>query len=227
MERFNRFVKLIDEDKFNNLQNIKVLIVGVGGVGGHALESLLRSGILNITIVDYDKIDITNINRQIISLSNNIGENKVLEAKKRALLINPNVNINALSIKLDSNNVNEIISDFDYVIDACDDVCAKKEIIKCCIKKRIKFISCMGMGNKFNPELIKITEIRKTSYDKLAKILRKWVIDNNINEKIMVVSSTEEVVNLDGFIGSVSYVPSVAGILCASYVINDFLKKQY
>lgn len=222
---FDRFISLIGKDKFNNLKNKNILIIGIGGVGGYVLEGIVRSGILNINIIDYDKIDITNLNRQIISLNNNINEIKTNVAKERTLLINKNININTISFKLDNSNIDNIITNkYDYVIDACDDINAKKLIIKKCLDNNIKFISCMGTGNKFNPELLKITDLRKTNYDKLAKKLRKWVIDEKIKGKINVVSSTEECIKYNGVIGSTSYVPAVAGMLCVSYVINDILK---
>lgn len=222
---FERFIKLIGNDNFNILKNKNILIIGIGGVGGYALEGLVRSGILNITIVDYDKIDITNLNRQIIALKNNIGKYKVDVAQERILNINENVNIKRIKEKLNKLNINNIFEkNYDYVIDACDDVTAKKLIIKKCLNEKIKFISCMGTGNKFNPSLLSVTELKKTKYDKLAKKMRKWAIDENIKDKIIVVSSVEQCTKFDGVIGSTSYVPAVAGMLCASYVINDIIK---
>lgn len=222
---FERFIKLIGNDNFNILKNKNILIIGIGGVGGYALEGLVRSSILNITIVDYDKIDITNLNRQIIALKNNIGKYKVDVAQERILNINENVNIKRIKEKLNKLNINNIFEkNYDYVIDACDDVTAKKLIIKKCLNEKIKFISCMGTGNKFNPSLLSVTELKKTKYDKLAKKMRKWAIDENIKDKIIVVSSVEQCTKFDGVIGSTSYVPAVAGMLCASYVINDIIK---
>lgn len=226
MEKFARFIKLIGEDKFKILQNKTVLIVGLGGVGGYALEGIVRSGIKNIKIVDYDKVEITNINRQIIALENNIGKNKVDVCKERALGINPNLNVGTICDKLISDNYQVILQNVDYVIDACDDINAKKLIITYCLKNKIKFISCMGTGNKFHPELLTITDLRKTTYDKLAKKLRNWAVKSKIKGKIMVVSSCEQCQKTDNIIGSTSYVPSVAGMLCASYVINDILKEK-
>lgn len=223
MEEFSRFIKLIGIDKFNVLKDKKVVIIGVGGVGGYALEALVRAGIGNITIVDFDIIDITNLNRQIITNINNIGKYKVDEAKDRALGINKDININIIKDKLKEDNIIDIIKDNDYIVDACDDLNAKKLIIKYALSNKIKFISSMGTGNKFNPELLKITDIRKTSYDKLAKKLRNWVIKEKLKGKIYVVSSIEECKKCDGVIGSTSFVPAVSGMLCASYVINDIL----
>lgn len=223
MEEFKRFIKLIGIDKFNILKNKKVLIVGIGGVGGYALEAIIRAGISNIKIIDYDKVDITNLNRQILANMNNIGQYKVDIAKKRALSINNKLNIITIKDKLNEENILDVIKDTDYIIDACDDLKAKKLIITYALKYKIKFISSMGTGNKFNPQLLSITDIRKTTYDKLAKKLRNWVIKEKIKGKIYVVSSTEQCQKCDKIIGSTSFVPSVAGMLCASFVINDIL----
>ena len=223
MEEFSRFIKLIGNDKFNVLKNKKVVIIGIGGVGGYAFEALVRGGISNITIIDYDIIDRTNLNRQVITNINNIGRYKVDVAKERALEINRNLNVTVIKEKLNEENVIDIIKDNDYIIDACDDVKAKKLIIRNAINYKIKFISSMGTGNKFNPELLKITDIRKTTYDKLAKKIRTWVIKEKIMGSIYVVSSTEECKKCNNVIGSTSFVPAVSGMLCASYVINDIL----
>ena len=181
--QFDRFKKLVGDNIFNNIQNKTVLIVGIGGVGGYALEAIVRSGINNIIIVDKDIIDITNLNRQIITTINNIGTAKVTIAKERALSINPNLNIITHNIFLTQENIDEIITEnIDYVIDACDTIDTKKAIITKCLKNNIKFISCMGSANKFRPELLEITTLNKTSYDKLAKRLRKWAKDNNIKD---------------------------------------------
>lgn len=125
--QFDRFKKLVGDNIFNNIQNKTVLIVGIGGVGGYALEAIVRSGINNIIIVDKDIIDITNLNRQIITTRNNIGRPKVTIAKERALSINPNLNIITHNIFLTQENIDEIITEnIDYVIDACDTIDTKK-----------------------------------------------------------------------------------------------------
>lgn len=222
---FEREIKLIGESNYNKIKSTTVAVIGLGGVGGYATEALMRAGIENIIIVDYDKVDITNLNRQIIALQNNIGMYKTEVAKDRILSINPNCNITIINKKLDENNLIEIFDyDIDYIIDACDTVKVKELLILECIKRNIKQISCMGTGNKLNPELLSITDIRKTNYDPLAKRIRKFVKDNKITKKIMVVSSTEQPKKTEGTISSISYVPSVAGLLCASYVINDIIK---
>lgn len=223
---FEREIKLIGTEKFNKIQSKTVIVIGVGGVGGYAVEALVRGGISNIIIIDYDKIDLTNLNRQIIAKQNNIGSYKTETIKNRIKSINPNCNVTIINKKLDSNNIDNIFEQkIDYIVDACDTLQVKQKLITIAITKKIKLISSMGTGNKLNPELLKITDIRKTSYDPLAKKIRKFVNDNQIKEKIMVVSSTEQPKKTVNPIGTISFVPAVAGMLCASYVINDIIKE--
>jgi tRNA A37 threonylcarbamoyladenosine dehydratase len=227
MEWLQRLEKIIGNNNIEKLKNTTIAIVGIGGVGGHALESIARSGINNIVIVDKDIVDISNLNRQLISLNSNIGELKTSVAKKRILDINPSCDVNTLNIFLDNTNMEDLFKyKIDYLIDACDTTTTKILLIKECLKRNIKIISCMGTGNKFNPSMLEIIDIRKTSYDPLAKIIRKKLKDEHINEKVMVVCSKEKPLKTeDRTPGSNSIVPSTAGILCASYVINDVLKR--
>ena len=225
---FERIISLIGKEKFNKLQKIKVLIVGLGGVGGYALETLVRSGIINIDILDFDKIDITNLNRQIITNNNNINKYKVDEALKRAVSINPNIKINSYNMYLDETNINDILkNNYDYIIDACDSVNTKIELIKNIEKYKYRLISCMGTAKKIDPTKLSITTLDKTNYDKLASIIRKKVRDLKINpKKINVVSSTEETIKCD-ILGSLMMVPATAGILCAKYVIDNTIKLDF
>ncbi len=224
---FNRLELLIN-DKIDLIKNKNILIIGLGGVGGYALESIVRSGIENITIVDYDKIDITNLNRQILSLNNNIGLKKVDVAYERIKNINPNCKVTIIDKKITSSNIDLLFKNhIDYVIDACDTTQTKCELIKECLKRKIKLISSMGTGNKLDPAKLEIIDIRKTCYDPLAKIIRKMVKDENIKDKIMVVSSKEVPIKTNSkTIGSTSFVPATAGLLCASFVINDIIGDQ-
>ena len=218
-------LELIIKDKINLIKNKTVLIIGLGGVGGYALESIVRSGIEKIIIVDYDIIDETNLNRQILSLNNNIGLKKVDAAYDRIKNINKNVQITKLDMKVTLDNIDILFKEkVDYIIDACDTVEVKKQLIRESIKRKIKLISCMGTGNKLDPSKLEIVDIRKTSYDPLAKIIRKMVKEENIKEKVMVVASTEAPIKTNTkTIGSTSFVPAVAGLLCASFVINDII----
>ena len=211
-------------DKIELIKDKCVLIIGLGGVGGYTLESLIRAGIGKVIIVDNDIVDITNLNRQIISLQSNIGNKKVDEWEKRIKNINPNVEIVKYDLFVTEDNISSIFdSKIDYVVDACDTINTKKAIIRECIKRGIKFITSMGTGNKLDPSKIVIEDIRKTSYDPIAKILRKMVRDERIKEKIMVVTSSEQP-KIKGRVGSVSFVPSVAGLYITSYIINDILR---
>ena len=219
-----RLELLVGKENVEKIKQQKVLIIGLGGVGGYVLESLARSGIETLIIIDNDIVDITNLNRQVITLQSNIGKNKVDVAKKRVLDINKNCNVVAKNIFVTEENISEIINDIDYVVDACDTISTKKAIIRECIKKKIKFISCMGTGNKMHPSLLQISDIRKTSYDPIAKIIRKMVKDENIKEAIPVVYSKEiPIKNNTNIICSNSFVPATAGLLMTSYVINDIV----
>ena len=208
----------------SKLENKCVLIVGIGGVGGYALEAICRSGINNIIIVDNDTIDITNLNRQIISNLNNIGNKKIDEAKKRVLSINNNCNVTCYDLFLDDKNIYNIFDNhkIDYIIDACDTISVKKELIRISKKRNIKLITSMGTANKMHPELFEIIDIRKTEYDPVAKILRKMVKDEKIKGKVMCVSSKENMIKNKG-LGSNSFTPATAGLLLASYVVNDMV----
>ncbi len=224
----DRILKIIPKEKLDVIQNLKVLIIGVGGVGGYALESLVRTGIKNITIIDKDKIDESNLNRQIIALKSNINKSKVEEAKKRALDIRNDININAYELFLDKNNLVSTLDEnkYDYIIDACDNVTVKLELIKYAQENNIELISSLGTGNRLNPEELKITTLDKTYNDPLGKVLRKLVKDNNLNKKVTVLWSKEiPIKTLDRTPGSLMFVPASAGILIASYIIRKELNK--
>lgn len=218
-------LELLLKDKIEVVQNKTILIIGVGGVGGYAVESLARLGIKNLIIVDGDVVDISNINRQIIALHSTIGKSKVDVFKERILDINPKCNVTAINKFLVKEDIDSlIIEKIDYVIDACDTVEVKKEIIRICDRKCIKFISSMGTGNKINPLKFEIIDIRKTEYDPLAKVIRKMVKEEKIKCKVPVICSKEVPIKNDTkTIASISFVPSVAGLLCTSYIVNDIV----
>lgn len=223
---FDRLELLIG-NKINILKNKTILLIGLGGVGGHAFEALVRSGIQNIIIVDNDIIDITNLNRQNLAYQNKVGKPKVEVAKEKALAINPNCHIKKYQIFLNETNIDEILNQkIDFVIDAIDTINIKKLIIKKCLKLKIPFISIMGTGNKMHPEMLEINDIRKTEYDPIAKIIRKMVKEEKITKKIPVVFSKEKPI-IKEKIGSNAFVPAAAGILAASYVINKILEEKH
>ena len=157
---YERIIKLIGEDNLNKIKKTTVCVVGLGGVGGYAVEGLVRSGIGKLILVDYDKVDITNLNRQIIANQNNINYYKTDIAEKRIKEINPNCEIIKINIKLDENNINTLFEyKFNYLIDACDTITVKEELIKNCLNKNIGIISSMGTGNKMNPSDLEVIEI--------------------------------------------------------------------
>lgn len=226
MNKYSRIEKLIGLDNLSKIINAKVLLVGVGGVGGSALEMVIRSGINNITLVDFDTFEESNLNRQILSLENNISKYKVDIAIERILDINPLCNVTTYAEKLDDNFINELDNDYDYIIDACDDVKAKVLLVKFAIKNNIKIISCCGTGNRLDPSKLYITNIWKAEYDPLAKKFRYELRKENIKYKLPVVCSSEiPLIKQNGFVGSLAMVPNAAGILLASYVIKDIIKK--
>ena len=219
---FERF-ELLVKDKINDIKNKRIIIIGVGGVGSYTVESLIRCGISNITIVDNDIVDITNLNRQLMTTYDNIGLNKVDVLEKRIKSINKECNVKKLKVFVDSINIDSIIDNYDYVVDACDTVSTKIEIIKICNKKNIKLISSMGTGNKMDPTKLEITDIYKTNYDPLAKIIRKECRKLGI-KKLMVVCSKEKPIKKSiKVIPSNSFVPATAGLFITSYIINDIV----
>ena len=219
---FERLITLIGEDNVNKLKKANVLIVGLGGVGGYALETLVRSGIYNLTIVDGDIVELSNLNRQIISKRDVIGKPKALVAQARTLEINPDVNLKVINEFISEDNFSLLnIDSFDYVIDACDDLNLKILLIKNADK--YKLISSMGTANKMDMTRFKITTVDKTSYDPLAKIIRKKIKEEKIWTKFKVVSSDEKVMKNGTKLGTIAYMPAVSGLLCASYVINDII----
>ena len=219
---FERLITLIGEDNVNKLKKANVLIVGLGGVGGYALETLVRSGIYNLTIVDGDIVELSNLNRQIISKRDVIGSPKALVAQARTLEINPDVNLKVINEFISEDNFSLLnIDSFDYVIDACDDLNLKILLIKNADK--YKLISSMGTANKMDMTRFKITTVNKTSYDPLAKIIRKKIKEEKIRTKFKVVSSDEKVIKNGTKLGTIAYMPAVSGLLCASYVINDII----
>lgn len=221
---FERLITLIGEDDVNKLKKANVLIVGLGGVGGYALETLVRSGIYNLTIVDGDIVELSNLNRQIISKMDVIGRPKALVAQARTLEINPDVNLKVINQFISEDKFSLLnIDSFDYVIDACDDLNLKILLIKNADK--YKLISSMGTANKMDITRFKITTIDKTSYDPLAKIIRKKIKEEKIRTKFKVVSSDEKVMKNGAKLGTIAYMPAVSGLLCASYVINDIINK--
>ncbi|MDY0010981.1 MAG: tRNA threonylcarbamoyladenosine dehydratase, partial [Candidatus Izemoplasmatales bacterium] len=174
MERFNRLINLIGMEKYQILCQKKVIVFGLGGVGSFAAEVLVRNGIGEVHVVDFDLVDITNINRQLLALENTIGQYKTDVFVERALAINPKLKLVVHQTKVDATNVNLILGEkFDYVADCIDDLKAKVAIAKYCLDNSISFISSMGFANKMKPEMIKVAKLNQTSVCPIAKIMRR------------------------------------------------------
>ena len=219
---FDRLELLIGND-IEKLKKINILLIGLGGVGGYVFEALIRSGILNITVIDYDKIEITNLNRQILATNKTLNQKKTDIALKRGLEINPNSHIKTIDIALKEDNLKDIINNsYDYIIDACDDVLTKISLIKYAKDNNLKLISCMGTANKKNPLLFKITNLEKTYNDPLAKKIRTSLPKRYLNTKVLW--SSEVPIN-KGSLGTFCAIPMTAGAIIAQYVINDILEK--
>ena len=218
--------ELLIGNKISELKDKTILVVGIGGVGGYVVESMVRAGIGHLILVDFDTVDITNINRQLVALHSTIGRKKVDVYKERVLDINPDCIVDTFDIFYNEDTKEVIFnSKIDYVVDCCDSLPSKVLLIKECNKRNIPIISSMGTGNKFHPEMFKIDRLNKTEYDPLAKKMRYLLKDNKELLNTMVLYSREQPTEYKGKIGSISYVPSAAGLLLTSYVINSFLGK--
>lgn len=226
--KFSRLSKILSEEVVDILETKTVLILGCGGVGGYVIESLARSNIGRLIIVDFDTVDITNINRQIIALDSTIGQKKVDVFEKRIKEINNKCEVIKIDQFIDENNIDILFEEsIDYLVDACDSINTKKKIIDICLDKKIPFISSMGTGNKLDPSKLEITDIRKTENDPLARIIRKYIRDKKIKDKITVLSSKEIPIKThDKTPGSTAFVPSSAGLLIASYVFKKLIEKN-
>ncbi len=226
--KFSRLEKIIGEESVACFSHKSVLVLGCGGVGGYVIESLARSGIGTLIIIDYDTVEESNMNRQIIALDSTVGENKVDVWKERIHDIHKDCKVISWKQKIEKENIELLFQEkVDYIVDACDMVSTKKELIKECLARKQKFISCMGTGNKLDPSQLEITELTKTVNDPLARILRKYVKDEKLKGKIMVCSSKEVPIKTkERTPGSSAFVPSSAGLLIASYIVRDFLKEK-
>ncbi|MBR2430890.1 tRNA threonylcarbamoyladenosine dehydratase [bacterium] len=224
--QFDRTKALIGEKALIKLFNSKIAIFGIGGVGSFVVEALARVGIGEIDLIDNDKINITNINRQVIALHSTIGHSKVDVAKKRALDINPNIQINTFKKYYSTENSKDFnLKKYDYIIDAIDSMSSKIELIVNAKEANTPIISSMGTGNKLHPEMFEISDIYKTSVCPLARILRTELKKRKI-KNLKVVYSKEIPIKEKGsrIPASISFTPSVAGLIIASEVVKDIIK---
>ena len=229
LEQFERTELLIGKDSVEKLNNSKIAIFGIGGVGSFVVEALARAGIGAFILVDKDKVDVTNINRQIIATHKTIGISKVDVAKERILSINPKAKVKTYKEFFGKESDDLFDSNISYVVDAVDNVTAKIELVVRANKYNVPIISCMGTGNKLDPIKFEISDIYKTSVCPLARVMRKELKKRGI-DKLKVLYSKEEpkkiILKKDEkqVPASISFVPSVAGLIIAGEVIKDIIK---
>ncbi len=218
---YARSIGLLGEDNFNKLQDKVIAVFGLGGVGGTALEALARTGFQHFIIIDFDKVDASNLNRQILYTSKDIGRDKVEAAKERLLAINPDVNVKVFKGKAQEFDFNQKL---DFVVDAIDDVEGKLYILQKCKENNIQTIMSLGMANRFNPEQVRVMKLNQTSNDPLAKKIRYLVKHNEIDIKdVMVVISEELPQKNQEKLYSTMMVPSSAGLTIANYILNRII----
>ena len=238
LDQFSRTELLIGKDGIKKLENSKVCIFGIGGVGSYVVEGLVRAGIGNFILVDNDKISLTNLNRQIIATTKTLGNSKVQTAKNRILEINPDAKVEVYEEFFMPESKDFFDDTVDYVIDCVDTVTAKIEIIMRAQKLNIPIISSMGTGNKLDPTKFEVTDIYKTEICPLAKVMRKELRNRGV-KKLKVIYSKENPIELEDSLenigdsnsetkkqvpGSISFVPSVAGLIIAGEVVRDILE---
>lgn len=235
-ERFSRTENLLGKDALLKLKGSKVAVFGVGGVGGYVCEALSRSGVGEFDLIDNDTVSITNINRQIIATSKSVGRYKTEVMKERILDINPEAKVNIHNCFFLPETSDEFdFESYDYVVDAVDTVSAKLELVMKCEETGTRIISSMGAGNKLDPTMFEVADIYKTSVCPLAKVMRRELKKRGVKKLKVVYSKelpvegraqlVEEGVNKRSVPGSVSFVPSVAGLIIAGEVIKDLIKE--
>ena len=228
---YSRTETLIGKDSLNILKNSKVIVFGIGGVGSFTVESLCRCGIGEISLVDFDTIDITNVNRQIHAMLNNIGKYKVDEMKKRIELINPDIKVNIFKEKLEKDNIEKFnLKYYDYVVDAIDTITSKIYLIKYCFENNINVISAMGAGNKLDPTRFKVADIYKTSGCPLARVMRRELKKIGVkklkcvySDEISIGEKIESDMIRKSSPSSISFIPSTMGLIITSEVVKDLI----
>ena len=222
---FTRTIQLLGEEGFRALQNARVILFGVGGVGGWCAEALLRTGIGHLTIVDFDKVDTTNLNRQVVATHDNIGQSKVLEMQKRLLSIAPQADIQAIERQYNADTADTFdLAQYDSVVDAIDMVECKALLLYRATQAGCKVYSSMGAGRKTDPQKIRTAEFWKVQGCPLARALRTKMKKANLlpAAQIQCVYSEE----ISGDQGTLAPVVGVFGMTLASMVINDLTLAQ-
>lgn len=231
MHRLSRTESLIGVNALNILRKSTVLLFGIGGVGSYTAEALARSGIGKLILIDNADIDITNLNRQIHATINTVGKAKVDAMKERLLLVAPEIKIECHKMFITTGEGEELFhDDIDYVVDAVDTVSAKIAIVEYAYKYNLRIVSSMGAGNKLDPKAFMAGDIFKTSYDPLARVMRRELRKRGI-DKLKVVYSTEKpkrhTDNMSRIPASISFVPSTAGLIIAGEVVNDLIAERW
>ncbi|MBO5654713.1 MAG: tRNA threonylcarbamoyladenosine dehydratase [Clostridia bacterium] len=229
---FSRTEMLVGAEAINALKNAKVLVAGVGGVGGYAVEALARAGVGNIAILDSDNLHSSNINRQILATADTIGQKKVEVAKERILSINPECNVTTYDMFYLPENADKLPLDgYDFIIDAIDTVSAKLELIVRAKNLGVSIVSCMGTGNKLGYNF-EIADIKKTSVCPLAKVMRRELKNRGINSLPVLYSKEEPITPINPVVengrhipASISYPPAIAGLMIGGYVIKSIMGK--
>lgn len=228
MNQFSRTELLIGKDGIEKLQKAKVAVFGIGGVGSFVVEGLVRAGVGHLIIVDYDKFDITNINRQLGAMHSTIGKYKIDVMKERVLDINPNIKIEAYRPdEIDGGEITLIDSSITYVVDAIDTMSSKIALIEKAKTENVRIITATGAGNKLDPTKFEITDIYKTSVCPVCKILRKELKKKNIKDlKVLYSKELPQKIDTEGerTLGSISFVPSVAGLIISGEVVKDIIR---
>ncbi len=222
--QYIRTIAVLGEAAIEKLKNFRVAVFGVGGVGSYAVEALARAGVGKIDLIDNDTFNVTNINRQLYATHKTIGEYKVDVARERILDINPDCVVTTHKTFYLPENADTLdLSQYDYIVDAIDTVSAKIELVLRANKCGTPIISSMGTGNKLCPEMFEVADIYKTSVCPLAKVMRTRLKKEGIKKLKVVYSKEEPIKNNDNIIGSVPFVPSVAGLIIAGEVIKDLM----
>ena len=224
---YQRTQALLGEDAIEKLKNAKVLICGLGGVGGFTCEALARAGVGTLGLCDMDRVDPTNCNRQILALQSTIGKLKADVAEARVKNINPDVQLRKFALRIDEATIDSLdIPSWDYIADCIDDVDAKVLLIKKARESGVPILCSMGTGNKLDASAFRVTNIKKTEQDRLAKVMRKRLRDEGIDEGVTVVYSPEPPVTEihDGVIPSISFMPATAGLRIAGEIIQNLIK---
>lgn len=223
-EELQRTAKLLGENAVERLAGAKIAVFGLGGIGGHAAEALVRTGVGALDIIDGDTVALSNLNRQLVALHSTVGLLKTDVCEKRFLDINPELSLRKFPLFFGEDTAEKFdFTEYDYVLDCIDDVAAKVLLAETCARKNVRIISSMGAGNKLNPMGFKVADIYETSVCPLARVMRQRLRKAGV-ERLRVVYSTEEPVITERTPASCAYVPSAAGLLMAATVIDELTR---